>query len=167
MKVIDNPLFGKYPKDKDCLKIIFPVNFKIGTIYAADRIWRYGFNVSHQFLRKVTKVEILKDYPNHMVVSSVLIGAIISKNIFEKIQKKFWGLYSKSCGNQELEIIYYYDLAHVEKEDCHYSKKEKTEIFFISTNDQPNYYEVDLTLLDKVKVPIEEDSSCLGSCVLN
>lgn len=171
MKEENNPKFAILPIWEDCFKIIFPVNLKIGDIFAREVKEGHVDNGSPycQLLRKVTKIELLKEHPNHLVISSVLVGATISQIICEKIKVYFWGKKESENGKRKRFVVNYYDEEHVRDPDGYlekyYKTEEITEVFFIATNEKPTYYIVDISKLGGAKVPINEGSIDLISFI--
>jgi len=156
--------FDIYPSREDVLKIVFPINLKIGTIFTGEGKWgslHYEENQPYcQFLRKVTKIEPLTLHPNHLIISSVIVGAIISRNIYKKTKSSFWGGV-KGVGESKFAVAEYYDAEYLKAHYSLYDEDEKVEIFFISTDGTPKYYVVDLVRLDCVKVPITQSRNNL------
>jgi hypothetical protein len=165
MKERKNEKFSIYPSWHDCLNVIYPLHMSVGTIFAEKGIqflsglWDGGYN--HQFLKKVTKIEPLTMHPNHLVISSVIVGAIISKRIYERTKFSFWTEW-KGIGEPKFAVVKYYGEDHVKHDACIYRNHEKTELFSIFVDGKSQYYAVDFDKLDCVRVPIEEFNSSLG-----
>jgi hypothetical protein len=96
-----------------------------------------------------------------LVISSVLVGAAISQFVYEKIKVYFWG--ERNGGGRKMAVTKYYNEEHTKKPDGYFEDYERTEVFFISTNGKPIYYLVDISKFEYAKVPIEEDSNCIGA----
>lgn len=146
------------PKWTDCFKTVFPVNFQVGMIIvgkqlspAEDRPFLYE-------LSEVTKIEPLKNHPNHLVISTKMVGAFVMKGVYEQseIVRTMWGKREKEKGEYIHVITNYYDENHLREGINVYSSRynvENTDIYFISTVDQPEYFQADMSKLGEVRVP--------------
>lgn len=160
MKIKKNEKFAICPSWEDCFSSVFPVNLKVGSIFTSggeSSLSKEGGRL-FQWLRRVTKVEPLKDHPDHLVISSVLVGTTVSKFVYEQVSVRT----NNGFGEHKLAVTAYYDEEHTKKVDCRFPNNEKAEIFFISTSEKPKYYLVDISKFNEVRVPIEEKSICLG-----
>ncbi|MDP3836966.1 MAG: hypothetical protein Q8Q67_02605 [bacterium] len=155
--------FAILPAWEECFSVVFPVNLKIGDIFAGEGKNSHTpeYRQMRQYLRKVTNIEPLKNHPDHVVISSVLVGATIAQIICEKYKVSIWGRRGSENGQRKRFITSYYDEEHASKPG-YFEEINRTEIYFISTNEKPVYYLVDVSKLSGAKIPIGEGSISLG-----
>lgn len=143
-----------YPERDECFQLIIPANLQIGDIFCTEGISSLADRDGkiHQLLRKVTKIELLQLHENHLVISSILVGATVSKTSHKNVV----------LNNRKTVVIKYYNEDHVKKKNCNFKNVEKPELFSKTSEGNCHYYLVDVSKLDSVKVPPEENSDYLG-----
>lgn len=152
-----NKKFTDCPKLSECINRADLIDFNVGEIFShKSSTFCNRPNLLYIFLRKITGIEQLKTFPNSFVISSVLVGAIVSECVYEKTKKTLFG--KKFFGEERAVVVEYYNQEHIDKNEM----DEEIEVFTTSKDPECFYYSINTSKLDSVKVSIENKNGFLG-----